>query len=578
MQRLGMLSLVHLSLSVTVQPSPRSFVNAVTQGDLSLVSELISRGASLDATTDEDDEITPLHAAAWANRAAVAAILVAGGAHVDASTSHGMTPLHLAAAVGATDVVEVLLAANAMELQDMQGQTPLHAAASSGSADVCELLTDAGACVDSFDAFGFSPLRWAVLQGHTMAALCLLKAGADGSTPLCGLTPLALASACGHTETVAGLLHAGICDHSDGCVSAHELAREMGYEHVAQMLDEQSPIVIRGRPPAHPAPILVHEVDAEELARDRACWDEAFRTSTPLLVRNCGREWSVGALSAAELGERWGERQVSVSFSPDALYQRPWPSSEERRSEGSEGDISGARRRHGALELRETPTANMTFCEFVGLLPAHGEQEYFAVSQSRSASLDEFEGLPDMPPLLAPLIGSCNRRNLWVNLPPKLSALHHDSDDSVLIQLSGSKRFTLLSPEPLHGLTAYPSLLDVTELDRVSAGRFESNGRTGRTLSHFPLANVTHPDLARHPLLRMARKTTVEVPEGSALLLPAYWYHQVESFAPPGRLNVAINYWFNAEVGGGAPSHLHRTLREKLRVDLARRSRDDQTS
>ena len=27
----------------------------------------------------------------------------------------------------------------------------------------------------------------------------------------------------------------------------------------------------------------------------------------------------------------------------------------------------------------------------------------------------------------------------------------------------------------------------------------------------------------------------------AALLLPAYWHHQVESFAAPGQLNVAVN-------------------------------------
>ncbi len=65
-----------------------------------------------------------------------------------------------------------------------------------------------------------------------------------------------------------------------------------------------------------------------------------------------------------------------------------------------------------------------------------------------------------------------------------------------------------------------------------------------REIDNFPLVNVTHPDLERHPLFRDAHVITVDVPAGSALFLPAYWYHQVESFAEPGGLNVAINYWF----------------------------------
>lgn len=48
---------------------------------------------------------------------------------------------------------------------------------------------------------------------------------------------------------------------------------------------------------------------------------------------------------------------------------------------------------------------------------------------------------------------------------------------------------------------------------------------------------------------------------GDALILPAYWYHQVESFAPPGGINVAVNYWFQ---GHSLATRLYRTMRENL--------------
>ena len=89
-------------------------------------------------------------------------------------------------------------------------------------------------------------------------------------------------------------------------------------------------------------------------------------------------------------------------------------------------------------------------------------------------------------------------------------------------------------------------------------------------VDNFPLVNVTHPDLARHPLFRDALENNgvfeVEVPEGAALLLPAYWHHQVESFAAPGQLNVAVNYWFQ---GHSLATRLYRTLRENLFIKCA---------
>ena len=51
---------------------------------------------------------------------------------------------------------------------------------------------------------------------------------------------------------------------------------------------------------------------------------------------------------------------------------------------------------------------------------------------------------------------------------------------------------------------------------------------------------------------------------GDALLLPAYWYHQVDSFAPPGKLNVAVNFWFQ---GHSLATRLYRTLRENLFIN-----------
>ena len=46
-------------------------------------------------------------------------------------------------------------------------------------------------------------------------------------------------------------------------------------------------------------------------------------------------------------------------------------------------------------------------------------------------------------------------------------------------------------------------------------------------------------------------------------------YHHVESHAPPGQLNVAVNVWFDAEPSGATPANLHRILRNRLRVDCA---------
>mmetsp|Transcript_26791 Transcript_26791/g.86494 ORF Transcript_26791/g.86494 Transcript_26791/m.86494 type:complete len:133 (-) Transcript_26791:145-543(-) len=86
-----------------------------------------------------------------------------------------------------------------------------------------------------------------------------------------------------------------------------------------------------------------------------------------------------------------------------------------------------------------------------------------------------------------------------------------------------------------------------------------------REIDNFPLVNITHPDFDRHPQFRDAHVMTIDVPAGSALLLPAYWYHQVESFTDgPDSMNVAINFWFQ---GHSLATRLYRTLRENVFIN-----------
>jgi len=493
--------------------------------------------------------------------------------------ARGLTPLHIAAVSGSLSVAQALLDAGSAQLRDIDGQTPLHAAASAGEAPMAALLIRAGADPNALDAHAWAPLRWAALNGHADVVRVLLGADARADAAVEGLTPLSLAGAAGNLEVMAALCDAGLRDPS-----AAEVAAAAGQASVVaellQLVHERSLCLGRGGevPESREASEAsdassadVPTIDADALATARRAWDDAFRSSTPVRIRGVGRGWSeeVAAWSLDELTRRWGQNDVSVACSPDAEYQRPVA---RRRGDGTVGMV-----------LREVPVRRARFGEFVELLRARRSDEHCAVSQSASDdAFAGFEGLPAVPPPLRPLLPErVNRCNLWVCAPPKLSALHYDTDDSVLVQIRGTKRFTLIAPEPLAGLTAYPTVLPVEALERRSPGVFvaaDASPRAGearagasadgdapaRTVTHFPLVNASFPDLEAHPLFRHARVTTVDVREGEALLLPAFWYHEVQSFAPKGSLNIAINYWFDAEGIAGAPSRLHRILRSKL--------------
>ena len=573
-----------LLATLSLLPTPEQLKIAVREDDASLVHDICQRGAS--PNVPDDSGFQPLHHAAWAGSLSVAAVLLAAGASSDAALPDGGTPMHIAAVAGAVDVLDLLLRfGGSPDARDDAQQTPLHAAVAAGMSESCELCLEAGASIDTPDVHGFSPLRWAVLNGHDEVVRLLCAAGADCETPLEGMTPLMLAAAADHAAVVEVLLATGLRPSAD----AEQVARSMGHDDALRLLlAGVAPSVAAAPPPPPPPPppaaAEVRVTTLAELERDPSLWHAAFAESVPLLVHGCGVGGvgdgaattdggddtgdgaPGGGWAAADLARRWGEQPVSVTFSPDEKYQRPT----------LPAGHTGHTRKRGPRSsvLREGPTTTMTFGDFVRLLPTHHgvREEHFAVQQHVAASLAAFDGLPPTPPLLETLMGGGERRsNLWACAPPKLSALHHDSDDSVLLQLSGAKRFTLVDPAPLHGLTTYPAVQRFAELERVAPGVYRPAAAPAadRSASHFPLVNVTHPDLQRHPLFRYARVTTVDVPAGSALLLPAFWYHQVESFAPPGTLNVAVNHWFDGapDDGGASPAAMHRILRSKLRVN-----------
>ena len=180
-------------------------LEACSQGDLARVTELIRRGANVNARGETGE--TPLHAAQ--NRK-VAELLIAKGAEIDAKdTDFEMTPLFNAP----LDVAELLLSKGAdinarakerltpaawcvywdamdkLKLLISRGadinagagsaKTPLHIAANWGKVQMAEFLVSKGANVNARDDSGWTPLHWAAFEGGPEVADFLIAKGAD---------------------------------------------------------------------------------------------------------------------------------------------------------------------------------------------------------------------------------------------------------------------------------------------------------------------------------------------------------------------------------------------------------------
>jgi len=136
---------------------------------------LLTLGAGLRAR--DSREWTPLHSAAWAGRADVAAVLIAAGADVNAKAKLGLRPLHLAAIRCHKEVVELLLARGAdVNSKDDNESTPLHWV---GTSEVAKILIAHGADVSTPDGSGATPLEKAVCRDWLDVVELLIAKGAD---------------------------------------------------------------------------------------------------------------------------------------------------------------------------------------------------------------------------------------------------------------------------------------------------------------------------------------------------------------------------------------------------------------
>jgi ankyrin repeat protein len=230
MRKTFLAGILAAGLSVGATVGPTSFADTAARGDMKTLREMILQQKDINAP--QVDGTTALHWAANHDDAATVKALLAAGANANVTNRYGITPLAQACENGNEEIIALLVKAGAdVNAPHAEGETPLMTASRTGNPAAVKVLLDAGADINAAEEWrGQTALMWAAAEGHNEAAKVLISRGAlvnakskvfdfsalrpkPGSVgmnfPRGGFTPLLFAVRQGHMNVVKTLIDSG---------------------------------------------------------------------------------------------------------------------------------------------------------------------------------------------------------------------------------------------------------------------------------------------------------------------------------------------------------------------------------
>ncbi len=179
---------------------------AVQNGDVDCIKKLAKIGIALDTRNTQGDTIA--HIAAYFGHANfILALEKINKDLLRERNAKGRTPLHIAAAKGYLEIVQILILSGApLDAQDNEGNTLLHLVSYFGHEKIAANLEKAGSNLNGKNLKGQTPLHIAVFRNNLQMVRLLIELGANLNEPdNQGRTPQDIAKLRGYVEVILEL-------------------------------------------------------------------------------------------------------------------------------------------------------------------------------------------------------------------------------------------------------------------------------------------------------------------------------------------------------------------------------------
>lgn len=283
--------------------------------------------------------------------------------------------------------------------------------------------------------------------------------------------------------------------------------------------------------------------NAREFARNYL-----FR-SKPVIIENAIEHW--------DAIHKWSNDFLRASYGKDKVHIKLTPRGEFEGCDSAKlfENYETFKIPDGVREKLKFPdlvvvrpaVGNMRFGEFLDLVEnddvaKENISAYLEYSSIREYFPDLEYDVDEMP--FASDILKLSHLNMWLSNGHTLGKLHFDPFDNFLCQLRGNKRLTLFEPYRNYDLYEAHIQEAVLGYDRKS-GKFRNHELLDSTSMVMSPVDILKPDYDRFPNYTRAVPLECFLKEGDVLYLPAFWWHEVQSYPNiEEHRNLAVNFWY----------------------------------